>query len=346
MKKILFVFFNLLNLSVFAQSGGQQVYRFLLLPGSAHQTALGDYVYDTDDIQSIQINPALNTEAANKQLAYSAMNYFSDSKYGFLAYGNKWKNRGHWGIALKHVNYGDFTEMDEFGLATGNTFSGGDYALYVNYAQPLQNNWGMGVNLKPVFSNLANYQSFGLLSDVGIMYNDTASRFTFSASINNIGTHLSNYSNTESSVVPFQINAGISKKLKHAPFRYSITFHNLQQPDLSFYDANDPDTQVDLATGEPILKKIGIGQKALMHTAFGVQMLLGRHFNINVGYNHLRRTEMLVSSRPSTVGFSFGVGLKISKLYFTYGTANYSLAGATHQFTFAFNLNEFKRRVN
>jgi hypothetical protein len=42
---------------------------------------------------------------------------------------------------------------------------------------------------------------------------------------------------------------------------------------------------------------------------------------------------MVYDENPGTVGFSWGFGLKISKLHFSYARSAYHLAGSPNQFT-------------
>jgi hypothetical protein len=46
---------------------------------------------------------------------------------------------------------------------------------------------------------------------------------------------------------------------------------------------------------------------------------------------------MVIDGRASTVGFSWGFGIRIKKISFSYGSARYSLAGSTNMFSFAVN---------
>jgi len=50
---------------------------------------------------------------------------------------------------------------------------------------------------------------------------------------------------------------------------------------------------------------------------------------------------MMVPTRPAMVGFSWGLGFKISKFHLNYSRATYHLAGATNIFSFSTNLSSF-----
>ena len=49
----------------------------------------------------------------------------------------------------------------------------------------------------------------------------------------NLGTQITSYSGTREKL-PFEIQAGITQGLAHAPFRFNITFQNLERWDLTY----------------------------------------------------------------------------------------------------------------
>lgn len=80
----------------------------------------------------------------------------------------------------------------------------------------------------------------------------------------------------------------------------------------------------------------------MRHVVVGGEFIPGNgNFSVRLGYNYRRRTEMQIASRKALVGFSWGFGLKISKLKLSYARATYSLAGATNHFTITTNLKDF-----
>jgi hypothetical protein len=53
---------------------------------------------------------------------------------------------------------------------------------------------------------------------------------------------------------------------------------------------------------------------------------------------------MKVVSRPGTVGFSWGIGLKVSKFSFSYSRAAYSLAGSPNFISVSTNLGDWAKK--
>jgi hypothetical protein len=78
--------------------------------------------------------------------------------------------------------------------------------------------------------------------------------------------------------------------------------------------------------------------KMLRHMVFGIEFLPTENFVFGLGYNYRRRQEMKVDTRLSTVGLSWGIGVKVSHFNFHYGRANYHLAGAPNHFSVSTNL--------
>ena len=73
----------------------------------------------------------------------------------------------------------------------------------------------------------------------------------------------------------------------------------------------------------------------------GTEAIFSDNFQVRVGYNHQKRKELGIEDRMSTVGFSWGFGVKVSKFLINYGNAKYHLAGSSHQFGISLDLNEF-----
>jgi hypothetical protein len=95
-----------------------------------------------------------------------------------------------------------------------------------------------------------------------------------------------------------------------------------------------------------VLKDESAGQKLMRHVVLGVELLPSPNFTLRAGYNHQIRQELRLDEKMSTVGFSWGFGVRISRFHINYGSARYHLAGASNLISIALNLNEdFKRNV-
>jgi hypothetical protein len=139
------------------------------------------------------------------------------------------------------------------------------------------------------------------------------------------------------------LQAGITQGLAHAPFRFNITFQNLERWDLTYEKTGSDDFNT---LGEEV-ERSGFdifGDKLMRHLVFGVEFLFGKNFHVDLGYNYKRRQEMKVNARPGMVGFSWGFGFKVSKFHIAFGRASYHLAGGTNHFSLTTNLSEFYRK--
>jgi hypothetical protein len=80
-----------------------------------------------------------------------------------------------------------------------------------------------GVTMKYVNSSYAQYKSSGLAFDIGLSYYDTANLLQVSVAVKNMGTQLKTYDGSNrKEELPFDIQAGITKRLEKAPLQFSL----------------------------------------------------------------------------------------------------------------------------
>ena len=326
-----------------AQIGGRTLYDFLNLSPNARIAALGGINVSTrdEDVNFGNQNPALVNDSMHKQLSVSVVNYLSNISYGYAGYGHSLGKIGTFHAGIHYINYGKQVMADEYGNQTGN-FSSGDVAFVAG----LGRNWkrfGYGANVKLIASNYGGYQSLGLGTDIGGSYYSKDNLFCAGFVFKNVGTQLTKYTSTGAKEpFPFQMQAGISYKLKYMPMRFSVTVHNLQKPVLIFTDpTKEPETDFN---GNPIPEKKRIGEKIARHFIFGTEFYLGKNLRLRAGYNHFRRQELRSEGRAGLAGFSLGAGIRISKFRLDYGYGGYHAVGGTHQFSVSTNLSSFVLR--
>lgn len=336
------VFLMLLAQSGMAQRGGESTYSFLGLTNSARIAALGGEVVSLldDDINTVFHNPALLTPGMHNNLSLNYVNYFAGVNYGYASYGYSIADVGNFAAGIHYVNYGIFDQTDELGESLG-TFRASEYALNLFYSRSfLDSAFSAGVNLKPIFSSLEQYNSFGLAVDLGVSYNFERSLTTVGLVLKNMGAQLSSYT-TSREPLPFEIQAGVTQGLAHAPFRFTFTLQHLERWDLT-YSLEDNDLSFSGSDGD----RSGFDKFAdnlMRHVILSTEFLIGENFHVDVGYNYKRRREMVVSGKPGLVGFSAGFGFRVSKFHFSFGRASYHLAGGTSHFSLTTNLSEFYR---
>lgn len=340
--KTITLFLLLLCQIALAQKGGESTYSFLGLANAARVAALGGEVVSLrdGDINMVFHNPALLTYEMHNNLSLNYVNYFAGVNYGYASYAYTVSDVGNFGAGMHYVNYGTFDRTDELGNIQG-TFKASEYALNLFYSRSfLDSALTAGVNLKPIFSSLEQYTSFGLALDLGVSYHISSSLTTFGLVLKNMGAQITSYTANRESL-PFEIQAGITQGLAHAPFRFTITFQHLERWDLS-YTLQDDD--VSFSGGDSETSGFDAFADNLMrHVVLGTEFLIGKNFHVDVGYNYKRRKEMKVNARPGMVGFSAGFGFRVSKFHFSFGRASYHLAGGTSHFSLTTNLSEFYR---
>jgi len=334
----------LLPVLVMAQKGGESTYSFLGLTNSARVSALGGEIVSLmdDDINLVFHNPSLLTGSMHNNLTLNFVNYFAGVNFGYASYGYAAEGIGNFAAGMHYVDYGTFDRTDELGQSMG-TFRASEYALNLIYSRSIIDTFlTAGVNLKPIFSSFEQYSSLGIALDAGITYFHPRTLTTIGLVAKNLGTQITSYSGTRERL-PFEIQAGITQGLAHAPFRFNITFQHLERWDLTYEKSETEDFN---SLGDEI-EKNGFdvfGDKLMRHLVFGVEFLVGKNFHFDLGYNYKRRKEMKVNARPGMVGFSWGFGFKISKFHFAFGRASYHLVGGTNHFSLTTNLSEFYRK--
>lgn len=350
MKRILqIVFFYFLTCSPFyAQVGGDNIYEFLNLPATARISGLGGNLITVvdDDVSLAFHNPGLLNPLMHQQISFNTNFHFADINNGYAAYAHyheEWNTSFHGG--LSYITYGKFTAADDLGQIQGQ-FKAAEYALTLGAAKPLYEKMTIGANLKFISSQLESFNSFGVVADLSAVYQDTSKGFVATLLFKNIGTQLSTYRVDNTEAIPYDIQFGVSKKLRYLPFRFSIIMHNLQRWNITYDDPNTEETGLFFGEQEQSTNEFGLFVDNLFrHFVFNGEFLLGRreNFRIRFGYNHFRRKELSIDRLRSIAGFSFGLGFKIKRFKIDYGRNFYHLAGSINHFSISTNLKEFKK---
>ena len=337
-KIIILVFF--LPLHLLAQVGGITTFSFVDLELSPRIEAMGGSgiaIVDRD-VSLGQATPSLLNTKMHNSLVFSFTDYFSDVNLIGFSYARKWKEFGVFSIGLKAINYGEFEHNDAIGNSLG-SFSAHDQVITVGLGKSLNEKFTLGVNLNVLNSQYETYHAFALSSNVSVTYYNPEKEFTSTLLFKNKGRQISEYADTEESL-PFDVQLGISKELKHLPFRYSLTFHHLNQ-----FDIKSPyklTSQTNIESGELEIKEESVAKTAFRHLIIGGELNpFRKSLFIRGGFNFQRRFDMSLSTYPAMVGFSWGIGFKVLKFRLDYSRAAYHLSGTPNNFSFAINLSTF-----
>lgn len=337
---IILLFFSI---SLFAQKGGESVYNFLLLTNSARVSALGgdNVSIMDDDINFVFHNPALLSAGMDQNMNLNYVNYFAGINYGYASYAMTKENIGNFAAGIHYVDYGTFDRSDQFGNFDG-TFRAAEYALNLIFSRTLIDTFlTVGINVKPIFSIYEQYTSLGVTMDLGLAYNNPYTYTSAGFVLKNLGMQIVSFSGTREPV-PFEIQAGVTQGLAHAPFRFSLLLQNLERWNLTYETEEDDGPPFGGEVNETNNFDL-FADKLMRHTVFGMEFLIGESFHFDIGYNYKRRMEMKMDNWPGMVGFSWGFGFRVSKFHVAYGRSAYHLAGGTSHFSLTTNLSEFYR---
>ncbi len=348
-KLILLFLVSFLSGSLIAQPiGGENVYEFITLSPSARTTGLGGDIISVadDDVVFAALNPATLNADMHNQMSFNHNIYVAGISTGYAAYGfnaEKIKTVFHGGI--QYLNYGTFDSADMFGTITG-TFKASEYAMTIGAARQVYEKLRLGANLKVITSQLEDYNSVGMAADLGAYYQDTSGLFSIGVVLKNMGAQFTTYDDERESI-PFDFQIGISRRLKHLPFRVSATYHNLHQWNVLYDDPNAEQSSIFLGElQQQSENRFGtFTDNFFRHLIFSGEFLLGKkeNFRMRVAYNHFQRQELTVENFRSLAGFSMGLGIKVSRFRIEYGRAFNHLAGGINHFSISTNLKEFRR---
>ncbi|NDV47118.1 hypothetical protein D0T49_08680 [Paludibacter sp. 221] len=339
----------------FSQAG-KGVYNFLDLPASSRLAALGgsNVSISDHDINFVFRNPALLTEQTNKVVSLNYANYLADINFGSAVYGMTFGEKNHMSFGIQYIDYGKFLEKTETnenpsGDPNVNTyFNAKDLGIYISYARPLSDRFTVGGTFKPIFSSYERYNSFGFAIDAGVSYTNKDILFSAGLVLRNMGTQLKGYYSDEEGQhyepLPFDIQLGATQKLRHAPFRFSLTLHNLHKWNLKYQSTNQKSTTISSVDEDTSKKKDepGFFDMAFRHTIIGVEFVPNNNFYVAVSYNHRRRQELSMNGFKSLAGFAFGAGIKVYKFHVGFGMTQFQVGLNSYQFSIATSLNEFR----
>jgi hypothetical protein len=328
----------------YSQTGGTHIFDFLNLTNSARVAALGgkNISLNDNDLNMPFHNPALLTPEMDNNVVLNYVPYFADISYGYASYAMDMKDIGTFAAGMHYIDYGKFDAADRTGVITGN-FYAAEYALNLFYSRSIDSAFRWGVNLKPIYSSLEHYSSSGIATDLGITYTFDDGLSTLAAVARNIGFQFKTYTNNDREPLPFEILLGFTKKLAHAPFRISITAHNLQHYNMRYSLSEELNNFYGIDTTQQN-KFNNFADNLFRHFIFGVEFLPSKSFYISASYNYQRRSEMALIDAPGMVGFSFGAGIRLKRFGFSYGHATIHAAGGSDHFSFTVNLSQLYSR--
>ena len=290
----------------------QSTYEFLRLDMSARAGALaGSFVSNNDDPDVIFYNPAGLQFLEKPEASFSFVKHLLDINLASLSYATNLAKIGRVGAAVKYINYGTFTQADEFGNKTGQ-FSAGEFAFLLGYSNLLDNNFSYGVNAEFIFSKIADRSSTAAAFDVGLHYAIPSDMMDFGFAILNVGSQISSYYTTKENL-PLDIVLGVSKRMEHLPVRLSFDFHDLNQQQDNFF-------------------------QKFNSFSFGAEFYLSKVLTLRVGYNNQQRSDLAIGQSAGLAGINLGLGALIAGYRFDYGYSSLGLIGGINRISVSTSL--------
>ncbi|UII29032.1 type IX secretion system protein PorQ [Fulvivirga maritima] len=318
-------------LTTYGQVGGRRSFEFMNVPSSARAAGLGGVnvsLYN-EDINLLYNNPAAVGDSLGGYVSFNYLSYFADVNAVSFVYKHDFDKWGSWYIGTHHLGYGDIDSYDDTGAALGD-FSAGETVFYIGKSHQI-GSFTMGATLKYINSSIDAYSANALAMDLGGVFKHPTLNLTAGLVFKNIGVVFSDYTETADSRLPFDLQAGVSFKPEHMPFRFSFTGYNLARENDIYYGGADEDAP-------------GTFDKVFRHVVVGAELLISKNLNFRFGYNHLIREELKLEDGAHGAGFSYGLMFRIKAFEFAYSRGGYHAAGASNSFTITANTNLFLRK--
>ena len=304
MKRVLsitFFLFAVFSNVIFSQN----VYEFLRLDMSPRAAALaGSFVANTDDANVMFYNPAGIGSLKDQPVSFSFVKHLLDINSASLSYSRNFEKIGRFAVGVQYINYGNFTQADEFGNKTGE-FGAGDFAFTLGYSNILDKNFYYGVNVKFIYSSIASFSSSAYAFDIGLQYKIPEAKWTIGFSVLNMGSQFSSFG-TNKEDLPLDMRLGFSKTLAHLPLTLYFSFNKLS----AAYNT--------------------LGERFNQFT-FGGEIAVSKHLSFRLGYDNEKRSELKVGSTAGFGGFNLGLGINISNYRFDYAYSSLGSIGSLHR---------------
>lgn len=309
-------------------------YSFLNIPASSQVYGLGGVNISniSDDINSIDQNPALMGPEFEKQLGFGYMRYASGGNFAGVTYGNGINDRSAWAVAARYYGYGSMKETDAAGNVLGN-FSPLDFSFSGTYSHDINDHWRGGITLKMIYSGYADYTAFAVATDLGVNYYDADKDLSFSVVVANLGGQLKRFTDTYERL-PVDLRVGWSQSLSSLPVRLSINAWNLTKWHLPYYETGDGSSDQ-----EPELKDSFVSN-LFRHLIFSANFVPSDKFYVGLAYNYKTRTDMSTYSRNFLSGVSIGAGIKVKAFGVGVAFAQPHKGATTFMVNFTTNFND------
>lgn len=305
MKKPFFCFNDAFAVAASAQES-QTGYNFLRIPVSAHAAALGgeNITIIEDDPSLMFSNPALLASVSDKSINLNFMTYMAGATTASASFNRIIKEKASVAVMAQYMDYGKMKEVDENNVQQGE-FSAKDITISGVLSYILNDRLVGGITAKFITSYIGDYSSMAVGIDLGLNYYDPDRDWSVSLVAKNLGGQIKAY-NEEYEKMPFDLQAGVSKKFASLPFRVSATLVGLTDWDYGLIN----------------------------HLVIGADVILSQQIYLAAGYNFRRADQMTISSGADEesshgAGWSFGAGLQLDRFKLQLGYGKYHVSSSS-----------------
>lgn len=299
-------------------------FSFLKIPRSSHEAALGGHAVSLpeSDPTLIYSNPAILSVVGHRTLGLNVTTWLAGTTVAGAQYCDTVASRSSWAVSARYVGYG-VTDMTNVTGEVAGTYSARDISLDGTYSYRLGDNWSGGVTMHALYSRYHSYTSFAMAADLGVFYISPSGLVSAGLTFANIGGQIRPFQDTYETL-PFDITAGITWKLRHAPLRLTLTMDNLNRWSASdFYSAD----------GSLKFKDI-----LLRHFNIGADILFTDNIYASVGYSFRNRAELATGSSKGLTGLNVGAGIHLNRMQFGISFGKYQVSTSSFIFNFAINI--------
>lgn len=300
-------------------------FAFLELPVSAHAASVGGNGVSIPDAEPTLLvsNPALLSNVNRKYVGINYMSWLSSTKIAGALFCSPIDNYSSYAFTARYVDYGAMKETSPDNIETG-TFSAKDIAIGGTYSYKLSKFWKGGVTGNFIYSHYSYLSSVAIGIDMGLNYHNPETKFSFGIAATNLGGQIKAFENTFEHL-PFDLSAGVSWKLAHAPLRITTAMNRLNHWDSEYFATAEDD---DLSFGTIFVR----------HISFGTDILLSDQLYLSVGCNLNDRAMFSDKGNKGLEGFSIGTGLQLKKVMFGLSYGKYQVSTSSLLFNFAYNI--------
>ena len=235
--KNLFVVLLVMSIMLFAVSETYAVSEaavlFLMISPGARASGMGEaFVGLADDATAVFWNPAGLAFQRGKELTLMHANWLpqfgSDLFYEFGAYRQSIEGIGTVGLNVTFLNLGKQIITDESGPEPLGEFSSYEFAFSGTYGTQLAENWGVGLGLRYIRSNLSNVGAGAekgdgkadvFSFDIATLYKiPFAPRLSFGFNLSNMGPKITYIDAAQADPLPTNLKVGFAYKVVNSKY--------------------------------------------------------------------------------------------------------------------------------